>query len=46
MLLSDVLDTNGDGVGGGIPCQGGDFLEVWVLHIKVCCALCCGHTFA
>ena len=38
MLLSNVLDTNGEGVGGGIPSDGGDFLEIWVLN-KVCGAL-------
>ena len=38
MLLSNVLDTNGEGVGGGIPSDDGDFLEIWVLN-KVCCAL-------
>ena len=31
MLLSNVLDTNGEGVGGGIPSHGGYFLEIWVL---------------
>ena len=36
MLLSNVLDTNGEGV--GILSYGGDFLEIWVLN-KVCCAL-------
>ena len=25
MLLSNVLDTNGEGVGGDIPSDGGDF---------------------
>ena len=27
----NVLDTKGEGVGGGIPSHGGDFLEIWVL---------------
>ena len=30
MLLRNVLDTNGEGVGWGIPSHGGDFLEIWV----------------
>ena len=28
MLLRNVLDTNGEGVGVGIPSHGGDFLEI------------------
>ena len=31
-LLNNVLDTNGEGAGGGIPSHGGDFLEFWVLN--------------
>ena len=38
MLLSNLLDTNGEDVGGGIPSHGMDFLEIRVLH-KVWCAL-------
>ena len=34
MLLSNVLDTNGEGVGGGIPSYGGDVLEIWVLKTR------------
>ena len=30
MLLSNALDTNGEGVGWGISSHGGDFLEIWV----------------
>ena len=26
------LDTKGEGVGGGSPFHGGDFLEIWVLN--------------
>ena len=33
MLLSNVLDINGEGCGGGIPSHGGDFLEIWVLNM-------------
>ena len=32
MLLSNVLDTNGEGVGGVSPSHGGDSLEIWVLE--------------
>ena len=38
-LLNNVLVTNGEGVGWGIPSHGGDFFEFWVLNTGFLCII-------